>query len=474
MKSIRTYLLLALLATITLVSFLSVLQGYRASIDKVDELFDERLKSLAEIIVHANYDTVPRKERVLHAKPNVFFQIWSDNKTLLARSENAPTSLLFDLHKTDQLKADLSGKALSSMSRKLTPARMQEVEQHGYRDVNFNQFRWRTFVLRDKTLHRWVVTGERVDLRFGLADTIVSAAIRPTVLAIPIAAIIIWLAIGFGLRPLKQLTQQLSNKKADDLTPVVLKETPIELTQLITTTNDLLSRLNDAFSREKQFSADAAHELRTPISALNVQMYNLKQKKNLSENELRPLADGIKRMGHVVEQILSLYRNTPDQASSQQRDINLYTVAQQVIANEYSQFDIKNQEISLTGDQVVPIKGDLFALETLIQNLLINAAKYSPENGRIHISILQQANSVCLTVEDSGEGIPAEDYERVFERFYRVGGDQHASGEAGCGLGLAIVKHIVVMHGASIKLARSDLLGGLSVRVTFKGVNDDG
>ena len=441
MKSIRTYLLLTLLATITVVSFLSVLHGYRSSIDKVDELFDQRLIELAEIIVHANQDTLPRDEHSTGVKPSVFFQIWSADKALLARSENAP-----DIELLASLKSNT------------------------FNEVNANEFRWRTFTLKDELLNRWVITAERVDLRYGLADTIVSEAIRPTVVAIPIAALIIWLVIGLGLRPLKQLAQQLSNKRADDLTPVLLEQSPRELTQLISTTNDLLSRLNAAFTREQQFSADAAHELRTPISALNVQLHNLKQERSLSEDELRPLSEGIQRMGHVVEQILSLYRNAPDQGLCQQQTVDLYEVAQRVMANEYCQLQKKNQEISLFAEAGCFIDGDQFALETLVQNLVVNAGKYSPEASKIEVSINKLGDSMTLVVEDSGTGIAEADYERVFERFYRVGGDRHDSGEVGCGLGLAIVKHIVVMHGASITLGRSHTLGGLQVNVTFKGV----
>lgn len=440
MKSIRLYLLLALLATITLVSFLSVLQGYRSSIQKVDELFDQRLRNLAKIIVHANHDTKPRQERAVDSKPSVFFQIWSDNAVLLARSGNAPDSLLLELQQTEQ-----------------------------FRDVNFNQFRWRTFTLQDQPLNRWIVTAERIDLRYGLADAIVSAAIKPTVLAIPIAAIIIWFAIGFGLRPLKQLTKQLSNKRADDLTPIVLKDTPEELSQLVSTTNDLLNRLNDAFMREQQFAADAAHELRTPISALSVQMHNLKQKADFRDDELRPLIEGISRMKHVVEQILSLYRNAPDQAFRKLHNINLYMLAQQIMAQQYMQFEGKKQSISLLGDDACCVNGEQFALETLLLNLINNAAKYSPQNSEIQVTVKRENSQVCLIVEDSGPGIPKEDYERVLERFYRVDGDQHSSGEEGCGLGLAIVKHVVAMHDANIVLGQSKSLGGLSVLVEFKG-----
>lgn len=438
MNSIRTYLLLALLAIITIVTFLSALQGYQSSINEVDELFDQRLRDLAEIIVQANHDTEKREERLTLVKPEVFFQIWSAEQILIARSENAPRAQLFDMP-----------------------------EFSGFKEVNFSEHRWRTFSLKDDLLHRWVVIAERIDLRYSIADSIVTAAIRPTVFAVPVVALVIWLAIGIGLRPLKELGSRLNNKRSNDLTPIDIKNTPEELTQLISATNSLLNRLQEGFIREQRFSSDAAHELRTPISALKVQMHNLKNNQQQRDVDLQPFSDGIERMGHVVEQILALYRNTPDQAVQKQVRNDLYALAQDIIANEYDQIEVKSQEISLHGDSPCWITGDQFALETLLQNLLTNAIKYSPENGTIMMTVNNSHTEVELIVEDSGLGIMAEDHERVFERFYRVAGDQHASGTLGCGLGLAIVKHIVVMHNAKIKLSESECMGGLKVVINF-------
>jgi len=437
MKSIRVYLLLALLAIITLVTFVSLLQGYQSSISKAQQLFDERLQNMAEIIATANQSVEPQISNGFIHSQTVFFQIWHNDLSLLARSKNAPNVLLTDIDSAT-----------------------------GFKDVNFAKYRWRTYVLRDEILQRWIITAERTDIRYTLAENVVLASIVPIVLAIPIAAFIIWLAIGLGLKPLRNLTTQLSHKQVDDLSPVEIKDTPEELTQLVSTTNDLLTRLNTAFIREQQFSADAAHELRTPISSLKVQLHNL-QADNDNKSSLQPLAKGIDRMGQVIEQILSLYRHSPDQAMLQHERLELTTIAQQVIAEQYDLIADKKQKISLSNTTTCFVDGDQFALETLIQNLIVNASKYTPKKGEISVTISVEGDQLRLSVEDSGPGIAEQYHQRVFERFYRIHGDRHDSNTLGCGLGLAIVKHITLMHNADISLAESASLGGLKVDVLF-------
>jgi two-component system sensor histidine kinase QseC len=439
MKSIRTYLLLALIAIITLVTFLSLLQGYKDSIAEAQQLFDDRLQSMAAMIANANQDLHPHSAGTEKLSSTVFFQILTDDFSLLARSNNATTPLL---------SADNDVVA-------------------GFRDINFSGYRWRVYILKDDSLNRWIITGERSDISYILAEKVVTASIIPIVLAIPIAAFIIWIAIGVGLKPLRELTGQLNNKQADDLSPVLMANTPEELTSLVASTNALLQRLNDAFAREQQFSADAAHELRTPISILKVQLHNLQNDEHISDAALLPLASGIERMGQVIEQILSLYRYSPEQALIKQSEIDLSAIVQSIIAKYYEKIATKQQKISLSGGEVCLIKGNQFALETLVQNLISNASKYTPEQGEIQITSKHITTGIRLIVEDSGPGIPQEQFERVFERFYRVDGDRHNSGILGCGLGLAIVKHIVDLHKAKISLHHSTQLGGLKVMIDF-------
>jgi len=144
------------------------------------------------------------------------------------------------------------------------------------------------------------------------------------------------------------------------------------------------------------------------------------------------------------------------------------SLARQVIADLYPQLEARHQKIELVADEA-HMQGDAFALLTLLTNLIDNASKYSGDEGEIKVRIEHCGNSVVLTVEDSGPGIPEDQYAKVFERFYRVGGDRHASGIQGSGIGLAIVQHIAEIHGANISLSTSSFESGLAVCITFPG-----
>jgi len=441
-KSIRLYLLLSLIATITLVNFVSLLHGYQASMEQAEQLFDDRLKSMAKLIAVANSEKIENRQLSNQHTPYVFFQIWGEHGNLITRSSNAPAT------------------ALSVLSP-------------GFHDSNHEKYRWRNFIFHDELLKRWVVTAERSDIRYSLAEQVVLKSILPIILAIPVISLIIWWVVSLGLRPLRELAEQLRLKQADDLAPVILEQTPTELEQLSQTTNALFKRLDDAFQREQRFSADAAHELRTPVSVLKVHLHNLQTTLGNNNEELNLLRQGIDRMGYLIEQILALYRTSPDQAMASFNHIDLYTLAQNSIANNYVQFEKKQQAIELLGESSF-MMGDQFALETLLQNLLSNASKYTPINGQIIVNIEPFSSEVKLSIEDSGAGIPENQHKRVFERFYRLDDAAHHPETIGCGLGLAIAKHIIDLHHATIKLSRSKFKSGLKVAVTFpveSGIN---
>ncbi len=438
MKSIRLFLLLSLLATITLVNFVALLHGYQSSMEKAQSLFDSRLESTARLIASANSEQGIQQGIAEQQTPYTYFQIWdSGGKQLLTRSRNAPGFVTGEL-------------------------------SEGFHEVNFDSYRWRNFVYRDQHLNRWIVVAERIDIRYSLAEEVVLESLLPIVIAIPVAALIIWIAVGVGLKPLRQFADQVRGKRADDLSPIHLDKVPYELITVVSNTNALLGRLDDAFHREQRFASDAAHELRTPISVLKVHLHNLKQRLGEGGEDIALLKAGIERMGHLIEQILALYRTSPDQASARFERLDLYKLAQNVIAGDFVNFERKHQAISLEGESAL-VAGNRFALETLLQNLLSNANKYTPEGGEIRVSVRPLAESVELKVEDSGPGIPADQYPRVFERFYRVHGDRHDSGELGCGLGLTIVSHIVELHHGQIRLGPSSLGQGLAVTIEIPG-----
>jgi two-component system sensor histidine kinase QseC len=312
-----------------------------------------------------------------------------------------------------------------------------------------------------------VLVAQPLNRRFELAEKMILAAVTPLILCIPLLAIIIFLLVSTGLRPLRLLSDNLRVKKADDLSPITQQNQQNELSPVLETLNQLFERLNAAFSREKRFASDAAHELRTPLSVLKIDAHNLKlelSNNSTSNANMQYLQEGIDRLSHVVEQILLLNRTNPEQYQGQFKQIHTASLCQNVIASLFPQIEAKKQEIELIG-QGANIQGDEFSLGILLQNVISNASKYSPEESFMRVVLKTVNNQVIIQIEDSGPGIDKSEYQRVFERFYRIGGDRHNSNSPGCGLGLAISKHIAELHNASLQLSRSEQLSGLSVEL---------
>jgi two-component system sensor histidine kinase QseC len=422
-----------LLATITLINFVAALHGYRSSMTEAEQLFDEQLADIADVLaVTANGSAVTGP--IAEEGSGLVFQVWQ-------------------------------GEVLETSSGAVSAEPIAPLVS-GYADVNFAGYRWRTFSRYVPESNRWLIVAERADIRFTLADSIILESVLPIILGLPLVGILIWIVVGRGLLPLRDLASEMTSKRSDDLSPVSDSNPPQELAVLIGSINDLLRRLDASFERERRFAADAAHELRTPISVLKVQLHNLLQGADNDDSQLRSLQEAVERMGHSVEQILMLYRTSPDQFAARFVQLDLAGLARQVIAELYPQLEAKSQQIELMADKA-PMHGDPFTLQILLTNLIENASKYMDEGGTIRIGVETVGGASLLKVEDSGPGIPAEQRAKVFERFYRIGGDRHDSGITGSGLGLAIVQHIAEIHGASISLGESRFGSGLAVSVTF-------
>jgi two-component system sensor histidine kinase QseC len=429
-----------LLAIMTLVIFLSALHGYRSSMEEVQHLFDSKLADRARLLA-ITWNGQSPDEGITGITGHDAFQIWENGK-LMQYSENMPATAI------GELKA-------------------------GFQDRNFSGYRWRTYAWSDDNRNRWAIAAERIDTRIALAEGIITKSVLPVVLALPVAGLLIWIVVGYGLSPLRKLATHLRTRRADDLSPLSPDRQPVELAQVITSTNDLLNRLEASFTREKRFASDAAHELRTPISALKVHLHNIAQGLPAGDHNLVQLQAAVDRMGNLVDQILALYRTSPDQYMAQFKELDLYSLVQQVIVSMYDDFDDKRIQLELDGDSA-RMYGDRFALETLVKNLLDNACKYTPVGGHIHIAVSRDEAGANLCIEDSGPGIPEDQYQRIFDRFYRLGGDQHDSHVIGCGLGLAIVRHIVRLHSARIELRRSSFATGLGVSIFFPAHSSPG
>jgi two-component system, OmpR family, sensor histidine kinase QseC len=435
MKSIRGFLVAGILATLVLYNFIAALRGYQDSMQEAELLFDNQLLDLSQLVANLDLRLITREFRLGN---NLAFQVWQGD-LLLAASHHAPA----------------------------TPMNAFEP---GFDYANFDGYRWRTFTRFDERNGRWMMVAERSDLRYVLAENVVLESITPVLLGIPLAGLLIWLLVGSGLKPLQLLSEELRQKRAQDLSPLLYRKTASELDQVVQSVNGLISRLGLAFEREKRFSADAAHELRTPISALKIQLHNLSQEVDTRSEAFLQLQQGVERMQHLVEQLLSLYRSTPEQFAANRSRIDLLALTQEVVARLYPLMEGRQQILELEGNPAF-ISGDRFALETLVENLVNNASKYTQAGGCIRIRLEQRQGRVCLVVADNGPGIPAEERARVFERFYRSGTAVPA-GVSGCGLGLAIVRHVVDLHEAQLSVEDSGMDSGVAFRVCFPEAAD--
>ena len=431
MGSIRFFLITGVLAILTLFNFLAALRGYQSSMAEAEILFDNELLDLSRLVANLDFSQLPEGFRLGN---NLAFQVWQHGE-LLGSTDHAPEAAMVAFNQ-------------------------------GFDYANFDGFRWRTYVRFQEQTELWVMVAERTDLRFILAENVVLESIIPILLGIPLIGLLIWFIVSQGLRPLELLSTELRNKHINDLTPIDSQTSKKELHQVIHSLNALFHRLEQSLEREKRFSADAAHELRTPISALKIQLHNLQQEIDSEAESFQELQAGVDRMQHLIEQLLSLYRMTPDQFTANSEAIDLYALTKELVAREYSQFEDKQQQVQVEGTESF-IVGEKFALETLISNLLSNASKYTPEKGNIDVSVSPQNNEICLLVEDDGMGIPEAERERIFERFYRSNLDSSAQ-VPGCGLGLTIVKHVVDLHQAKLSLDASGFSSGSRFTICFK------
>jgi two-component system sensor histidine kinase QseC len=430
MNSIRASLVAMLVAAFFLVSFLAALNGYRASMREAEHLLDSQLQYASEILMLQGGESHTGVAATRYGD-RLAFQVWRDGELQL-RSTTAPQEQI----------------------NELAP---------GFHYANFAGYRWRTLT-RESDDGSWYIVAERADLRHLLAEKVVLESVLPLLLWLPLSAILVWVLVGWGLRPLRDLSGEINSKRSDDLRAIQYENPPAELVQLIDSTNALLARLAASFEREKHFAAHAAHELRTPLSVLKVHLHNLAGELPAGHPGLAHANAGVERMHHLVEQILDLNRTNPEIIEAQFSQLDLHKMAQRVTASAWPAFEEREQTLSLQGDGVT-LTGDEVLLETLLQNLLDNAGKYTPAGGEIEVFAGRVGEFARLQVCDSGPGIPDSERDRVFERFYRAAGEGDSEA-IGSGLGLAIVQHIVQLHNAHIELGDSSL-GGLSVTVDF-------
>jgi two-component system OmpR family sensor kinase/two-component system sensor histidine kinase QseC len=332
----------------------------------------------------------------------------------------------------------------------------------GLADVSVGQKAWRTFSVA--TGRRVIQVAQPRQIRQQLAADAALHSIQPLLIVAPALALLMWWLAALSLRPLQQVAQAVRERDTQSLAPLPGDGLPDELAPLVQALNGLLQRLGQTLDVQRAFVADAAHELRSPLTALKLQLELLQQAPDTAARDAatRELGAGITRAAWLVEQLLALARNEPGAPGLPFAAVDLAEIARAALAATVPQALARGTELELQAETAVRLQGDATSLLVLVRNLVDNAVRHAPRQSQVLVRVAATPQGAELVVEDAGPGIPSGERERVFDRFYR----RNPAASEGSGLGLAIVRTVATRHGASVSLSDSPL-GGLRVTVRF-------
>lgn len=350
----------------------------------------------------------------------IAFQVWHDNGSLLAKSSSAPD------------------KALSP----LTP---------GFKENSIDGEIWQVFALHSG--ETWVLAAEKDEIREEMSAYLGLSILGPLAAGSILLVLAVNLVLAFNMRSLRELADTISRREPESLSMIELPETPVELQPILDELNELLRRVRQAFEREQRFIDAAAHEIRTPLAALQVHVQNALLAKTEQERKksLNDALSGVRRTTKLAEQLLAYSRITSDANEEQFESVSLNQVCRDVIALQEPLLDQSGQSIALEADDEFMITGDRHKLHRLVLNLVDNASQYGKPDTEILLTLGHTENTIRLSVIDYGGPIPANEIEHIFRPYYRILGNR----TSGSGLGLAIVKEIADQHHAKLEVQRS-------------------
>lgn len=338
--------------------------------------------------------------------------------------------------------------------------------KQGITDPIIDGVRWRILSHYDKDYDSWLVLGKPYRQIEDAVLSLVPRYIWPILIALPLILLSILVSVKSGLRTLDRVTKEIESRNPSATAPIVIDSPPDEVLPLISSLNTLLARLDDALSSERRFTDNAAHELRTPLAALKTETQFALRNAQHPETvkALQRIHTRVDTASHLISQLLELTRISATKAKNDFSDVNLHRLSLACIYDLADQAMDKDIDIKINDDDERCVYGQQALLSVLIRNLLDNAIKYSPEGGRIQISIENASDGVMLAVSDNGLGISDELIDKIFDPFFREPG----TAVAGSGLGMSIVKRITDLHSADISVANlPDAGGGLKVSVVF-------
>lgn len=439
MSSLRRTLVLTLLGAVSLATLVGGVATYRMARGAIDEIFDYHLRQIALSL----RDQVPGQPAAVGGGLDEGFefvvQIWRRDGARLYLSRPG--------------------------------AGLPEVAELGFATVPAPGGRWRVY---SAELGEIVIqVAQPLAVREERAVAAAARGLSPLLVLLPLLALLVWLVVGRGLAPLDRLAAGVAARTPSTLEPFPVAGAPEEVLPLLHALNALLERLGAALAAQRAFVADAAHALRTPLTALRLQVQLAERATGEGERTaaLAEVGAGLQRATHLVQQLLTLAREDPEAAPPPHMEsVPLAGLVGQAIADhallaEARRIDLGAAPIA----EAAAALGDPPALATLLANLVDNALRCTPEGGRVDVSAGTAGGRAWLEVADSGPGIPPDERQRVFDRFYRSGGTPGA----GTGLGLAIVRAIAGRHQARVTLGDAPA-GGLSVRVDLPAAGPTG
>ncbi len=434
-RSLRARLTLLLLLAVLVTALAQGVITWRAARAEIESVFDAQMERIALSLTGGLASSV-LEGSVIDGPPGtqeLIIQVWRADGIMLYRSPSA---------------------------RLLPPQAVI-----GFSDVQAAGEPYRVYTLETAT--QVIQVAQAVSARRRMAGQLALRAVLPVALLAPVLMLIVGWVVGRALAPVQQLRRQLAARRADELAPLPVAGLPAEVAPLVAEMNGLLARLEAAWQQLSDFTADAAHELRSPLAALRLQVQGLQRADTdeARQTATERLLAGVDRATRLVEQLLALARHDGNGAASATAPVDLAALARRALYDAAT--EAQARAIELRGpDAATPvmIQGQADALAVLLRNLIDNALRHTPAGGVVQVSARHgEGDGAQLAVEDSGPGIPPSERQRVLDRFYRVPG---AAGH-GSGLGLAIVQAVARRHGARVEVGESAGLGGARVGVVW-------
>ncbi|MDE1172196.1 MAG: ATP-binding protein [Parvibaculaceae bacterium] len=423
MKSVRQYLVKTLSAALIACSLVTVALTYVHATHEINELYDKNMQETAV--------TLQDQLEALH--------LYNDNAHAIRI--DGP-SLNTEIDSEEEMLITIWDKDAHPLYTSHPAIGLPLQSQAGAFTTLYMRAPWHVYQLRSP--QGIIQVAQPYSARARFIRQMSFSLLYPMLGQIPIIWLVIWFIAGKSLAPLQTISSAIQKRSADSLEPLSGENIPLEIQPMIQELNALLLRLRTSLSAQQRFTADAAHELRTPLAAVKLQLGLLSRAPDgpAREQATAKLHAGIDRATHMAHQLLTLARLEPDYATRASRAVDLSLLARTVIAEHAGLASQKHIDLGLSRCEEALLNADPDALRIMMNNLVDNALHYTPEAGRIDIAVYTGESGLVLEVKDTGMGIPKSEQDSIFERFYRVAG----TGVEGTGLGLSIVKHIIEQY----------------------------